>query len=251
MMHDNAAHESQRPHWLSPSLSAMPNGTGTAAYEMKFGVSEAQAKELEAWANTELERDPHAEGEYGYQITSIYFDTPHFDVFRRQSGYDVNKYRLRRYGLTETVHLERKSKQDGRIWKCRESMELSELTRPREEWPVSWFKQELDQLNLQPMCAATYQRLAYLGSSSNGSIRLTMDRKAYGRVQSDHDLTPAVDGFPLVTDLVIVEFKYLSSLPSLFKSAIEQLQLKPTGVSKFRRCLRAAGLISTEGTNDA
>ena len=50
--------------------------------------------------------------------------------------------------------------------------------------------------------------------------------------------------------LVIVEFKYLSSLPSLFKSAIEQLQLQPTGVSKFRRCLRAAGLISMEGTKD-
>ena len=251
MMHDNADQVSNRPNWLSPSLSAMPNGSGTAAYEMKFGVTEDQARQLQTWATGHLELDPHADGDNGYQITSVYFDTPAFDVFRKQPGYDVNKYRLRRYGLTPTVHLERKSKQDGRSWKCRESMDLCELARPRNEWPVSWFKQELDQLQLQPMCLATYQRLAYLGTSSNGSIRLTMDRKAFGRVQSDHDLTPALDGFPLVTDLVIVEFKYLSSLPSLFKSAIEQLQLQPTGVSKFRRCLRAAGLISMEGPNDA
>jgi VTC domain len=228
----------------------MPNGTGTAAYEMKFGVSEQQAVQLQEWAKAHLELDPHADPVDGYQITSIYFDTPAFDVFRRNPGYDINKYRLRRYGLTNAVHLERKSKQDGRIWKCRESMNLADLSRPRAEWPVSWFKQELDQLQLQPMCAATYQRLAFLGNSSSGSIRLTLDRKAYGRVQSDHDLTPALEGFPLVTDLVIVEFKYLATLPSLFKSAIEQLQLQPTGVSKFRRCLRAAGLISTEGSSD-
>ncbi len=229
----------------------MPGGSGTAAYEMKFGVSELQAKELEVWAKSHLVLDPHADVENGYQITSIYFDTPQFDVFHRQPGYDINKYRLRRYGLTSTVHLERKSKQDGRSWKCRESMEISELARPRQEWPVSWFKQELDQLQLQPMCLATYQRLAFMGNSSNGSLRLTLDRNAFGRVQSNHDLTPTLDGFPLVTDLVIVEFKYMAAMPSLFKSAIEQLQLQPTGVSKFRRCLRAAGLIATEGSSDA
>jgi len=173
MMHDSTDHDHQRPSWLSPSLSAMRDGSGVAAYELKFGVSEPQAKELEAWAKGHLQLDPHADGENGYQITSIYFDTPTFDVFRKQPGYDVNKYRLRRYGLTPTVHLERKSKQDGRIWKCRESMDMSELARPRQEWPVNWFTQELD-----------------------------------------------------------------------------QLQLQPTGVSKFRRCLRAAGLIATEGTND-
>jgi len=231
-----------QPSWLSPSLSALPDGT-VAAYEMKFSISTDEVEPLKAWAAEHMQLDPHADPVDGYEITSLYYDTPDFAVFHRKPGYDVHKYRLRRYGRDDAIELERKSKKDGRIWKSRDTMALGDLNRPSEHWPVGWFPRDLSEHQFRPVCVATYRRLAFLGDSETGGIRLTFDTSAFGRATDRLDLEPVHVGLPLVTDGVIVEFKYLNSLPSLFRNAISSFRLKSTGVSKFRRCLRAAGLV--------
>ncbi|MCU0703451.1 MAG: polyphosphate polymerase domain-containing protein [Fimbriiglobus sp.] len=239
---------SSRPAWLSPSLSGTADGS-RAAFEMKFAVTPAVADELQSWAAERLRHDPHSDPTRGYLITSTYFDTPAFDVFRRTPGYDVHKYRVRRYGTEPTVHLEKKSKADGRVWKVRGTMPLADLNQPLPAWGVEWFTADVGGLGLRPVCVVSYRRSAFIG---DGAVRMTLDREAFGITTAAVSLDPISTGTPLLTDLVVVELKFMTGLPALFKEAVERFRLQPTGVSKYRRCVRAAGLANgTEGANDA
>lgn len=239
-----------RPDWVSPSLAAIPNGE-IPAYEMKFFVPESVARGVEAWAAQHLTLDLHSDPTHGYRTTTTYFDTPRFDVYRRTADYRRDKYRVRRYGADATAHLERKSKQDGRVWKFRTSLPFIEVaavlagTGP----PMAhWFTRELADLGLRPVCQVSYNRTAFVGLGATGPVRVTLDRSVRGAaipsVNEDVSLTS------IVADGVILEFKYLATLPALFKSAYELFQLCPAGVSKYRRCVAAAGLVA-EGMNDA
>ena len=241
---------SLRPAWLSPSLSATQDGI-RPAFEMKFAVAPAVADQLQAWAGEHLKHDPHADPVHGYLITSTYFDTPAFDVFRRTPGFDVHKYRARRYGTEPTVHLEKKSKADGRVWKCRGTMPLADLAQPPARWPVGWFTSDVAGLGLRPVCVVSYRRAAFIGESDCGGVRMTIDRAASGLPSPAISLDPVTSGIPLLPDLVVVELKFLTTLPALFKEAVERFQLRSTGVSKYRRCVRAAGLATEpEGASD-
>jgi hypothetical protein len=237
-----------RPAWLSPSLAASPDAS-RPAFEMKFAVAPAVAEPLQDWAAERLQRDPHANPDY--LITSTYFDTPNFDVFRRSPGFDVHKYRARRYGTDTAVHLEKKSKANGRVWKYRGTMPLADLHQPMDRWAVNWFASDIAGLGLRPVCAVSYRRAAFIGGVAGG-VRLTLDRAAFGRPTAAISLDPIPAGIPLLPDLVVVELKFMDTLPPLFKEAIECFQLTPTGVSKYRRCVRAAKLApEPEGTTDA
>ena len=242
---------SARPFWTSPSLAATSDGS-RPAFELKFAVAPAVAAELEGWAADRLPRDPHAHPDRGYLITSTYFDTPALDVFRRTPGYDVHKFRARRYGTEPTAHLERKSKAEGRVWKCRGTVPLAALGRPVGEWPVDWFAADVTERGLAPVCGVTYRRAAYVGDAAAGHVRLTLDREAWGVPHAHLSLAPLAAGTPLLPDaVVVVEFKFLAALPPLFKEAVERFKLQPTGISKYRRCVRAAGLCPTpEGAAD-
>jgi hypothetical protein len=237
---------SARPLWLSPSLAAVPDG-GIPAFETKFAVPVEAAAAVEGWVAERLARDPHSDPvRNGYRITSVYYDTPAFDVFHRRPGFDVHKYRVRRYGTEPVAQLERKSKKDGRVWKCRATAPLAALDHPPAAWGVSWFAQELADLRLRPVCTVTYDRSAFVGAGPTGPVRVTFDRSAVGRSADGVSLAPVADGVPLLADEVVVEFKYLAALPPLFKEAIEVHRLAPTGLSKYRRCARTTGLAAEE-----
>ncbi len=239
-----------RPEWVSPSLAAIPNGV-IPAFEMKFFVPEATARDVEAWAGQHLTLDPHADPTHGYRTTTMYFDTPQFDVYQRTADYRRDKYRVRRYGTDPAAHLERKSKEDGRVWKFRTTVPFAEVAAVLAGGgppAAHWFTLELADLGLRPVCRVSYNRTAFVGLGASGPVRVTLDRSVCGaaiqRVNDEVNLTP------IVTDGVILEFKYLATLPAFFKSAYELFQLTPAGVSKYRRCVAAAGLAS-EGTGNA
>lgn len=242
---------SARTACISPALLANADGT-RPAFELKFALPSADADTLQEWASERLQPDPHSDPSSGYLITSTYFDTPAYDVFHRSPGFDIHKYRVRRYGTEPTAHLERKSKSAGRVWKRRGSMPMADLTRPFAKWSEGWFTDEVTRLGLRPVCSASYRRVAFVGDTVSGAVRLTVDRAAFGRPTSMIELHPLADGPPLLPELAVVEFKFLTALPVLFKEAVERFGLRPTGVSKFRRCVRATGLVTKpEGAIDA
>src|SRR5438270_569717 len=95
------------PGFESPSLGS-PGGA--PAYELKFLIGAAQAREVEARARRCLTLDPHGDPALGgaYRTTSLYFDTPTLDVYHRTAAHKGHKLRARRYGSMPCVFLERK-----------------------------------------------------------------------------------------------------------------------------------------------
>jgi VTC domain len=231
----------------SPSLASPGDGAG-AAYELKFLLDEARAQEVEAWARRRLTLDPHGDPALGgaYRTTSLYFDTPELDVYHRSPSYKRRKYRVRRYGALPWLFLERKTKWGDRVQKRRTGVpdaDLRLLAHPLSlvDWPGHWFHRRLLARRLGPACRIAYQRTAYAGTSADGPLRLTLDRRVRGLLTTAWDLTPFDGGLPLLTGQVILEFKFRSALPVLFKEIIAAFRLSPRTVSKYRLCRGAWG----------
>jgi hypothetical protein len=234
----------------SPSLSTSANGAGPA-FELKFLLDEGRAQEIEDWARRRLALDPHGDPALGgaYRTTSLYCDTPELDVYHRMPSYRRRKFRARRYGSAPGIFLERKSKWGDRVAKRRSALpedELLLLAHPMSlvTWPGHWFHRRLLARRLAPACRITYQRIAYVGSCSEGPLRLTLDRRAHGILTSEWSLALFEGGLPLLTGQVILELKFRSALPAPFKELVTGLRLSPSTVSKYRLCREVWGVPS-------
>lgn len=239
-------------HLESPALC---NATELPAYEVKFLLSEREARLMQDRLAERMTLDAHADPSLDnmYRITSVYFDTPRFDVLAKSPKYKRRKYRVRRYGEEPTTFLERKTKREQQVRKRRTLITLDELHRvltPPEEWEGIWFAQQLLKRELRPVCVVSYQRMAFVGPSATGPIRVTFDRHARG--QTTDELAPHVvtAGEALLHDEVITEFKFLGTMPSFFKEIVETLHLSPQAVSKYRRCAAAMGFVPAGSAKD-
>lgn len=241
---------------LSPSLIAN-QPKQAPAYEMKFLLSLKQAEQLEALLRQHCLLDPHADPTLGhaYRVTSVYLDTPERDVLKRTPGHRRHKFRVRRYGLEPTLYLERKSKKQGRVWKKRCAVAVDEvhevLATPPEAWLGMWFARAFAKRKLQPVCRLTYERMAFIGSSPTGATRVTLDRALRCLPANDLSAGVFVGGAALLVEHVVVEFKYLDTMPVFFKDLMAQLGLSPSRVSKYRQAAQATGLIPAEGQRHA
>jgi hypothetical protein len=230
----------------SPSLARAGAGSG---YELKFLLDAVRAQEIEAWASRRLLPDPHGDPALGgaYRTTSLYCDTPELDVYHRSPSYKRRKFRLRRYGSAPWVFLERKAKSGDRVSKRRTAVpegELAHLAHPLSpaDWPGHWFHRRLAARRLGPACRIVYQRTAYVGSSPEGPLRLTLDRRLRGLLTDDGwSLAAFEGGLPLLRGQVILELKFRAALPVVFKELVLGLRLTPSSVSKYRLCREAWG----------
>ncbi len=227
----------------SAESPALIRSAETPAYEVKFLLTEELAQKVAAFLLGSMQPDPHGDPRTGggYLVSSVYFDTTQHDVFHRNDGYRRKKYRIRRYGEGETLYLERKAKKKS-VKKKRVSVSLDELgesLQRTDDWEGRWFSEQLERKFLVPTCLVTYERQALIGLGAEGPIRVTFDRHARGK-STDRPLPMPIlsrkDGTKLLEGEVITEFKFLSSMPVLFKNAIEELQLSVQGASKYRRC---------------
>jgi hypothetical protein len=232
---------------VSPSLWPSIRGE-PPAFEMKFLLDEARARDVERNLATRLSRDPHSERELdnAYRVTTVYCDTPDLDVFHRVGSHRRRKYRARRYGIEPRVYLERKTKQGERVRKLRTVIDGSEMESlssfsHNDIWPGHWFHNQLLFRRLEPVCCVQYLRRAYVGVDDDGPLRLTFDRDVCSTRVNDWTMTSPGEGLPALTDLVVCEFKFRGALPALFKSVIQALALEPVGVSKYRHCFRTVG----------
>src|SRR4029453_6662212 len=126
--------------------------------------------------------DPWASGPAAdeYTTTTIYFDTPDFAVYNRRGSYRRAKYRGRRYGDGRLVFLERKLRTRDLLSKRRSNVRIEELPllltdAPTSDWPGAWFQKRLARRALIATCQVRYQRMARLGMTDCGPIRLTVD----------------------------------------------------------------------------
>ncbi|MBN9117610.1 MAG: polyphosphate polymerase domain-containing protein [Planctomycetes bacterium] len=239
----------------SPSLYSPGAAEGATAFEVKFLLTEEQAAEVADRVSGKLALDPYADPALGnaYLTTSVYTDTPAFDVFYRTEGYDRDKFRVRRYGHSGPVFVERKTKNGEKVRKHRARVhptEVADLAKSalNGEWAGEWFHSQLLEKRLKPVCRVAYERVAYLGTADGGTVRLTFDRNIRGALATEWGLSEVGAAPPLLTDRVVCEFKFRTAMPALFRGIVADLALTPAPFSKYRSFVRAAGLAPVRPT---
>lgn len=217
-----------------------------SARELKFLVDPAAAEGLLRRARFRLAADPHGTGKSGdeYTTTTLYFDTVELDVYHRRGSFKRSKYRIRRYEGTAACFLERKLRTSAAVVKRRTVVpaeSLSQLTGLHDAgWAGHWFRQRLDLRRLAPTCQVSYRRTARVGRTDRGEIRLTCDRDI-SALDADELAFQPLDGTTVLGGQMIVEMKYRVELPGLFKQWLEEFDLEPAPVSKYRLSLEALG----------
>ena len=210
------------------------------ARELKFLIDEGQGPALREWARARLARDHFGSGPHGddYTTTSLYFETPGFDVYHRRGSYGRSKFRIRRYGEADVVFLERKFRTSRLLAKRRTTVPILEMenlaaAKPRADWCGYWFHRRVLLRRLNPLIQMSYDRTARVGMASAGPMRMTIDTNLRVLPMPDRAFIPGV-GFPLIQGKCIVELKYRVAMPVLFKELVETFKLAPSPVSKYR-----------------
>lgn len=234
---------------LSPSITR-DGAESVPAYEMKFLVREDAAAEVTKFARAHLEPDPFANPDLGgaYEITTLYLDTPDFDVYYGTEALGGAKYRVRRYGTSRTLFCERKRRVKNRVAKRRTEIPDADLPRLGErsgdpKWIADWFHETMLDHELRPTCTVTYERTAFFGLGKSGPLRLTLDRRVRGAAADALAVVRVAEGVPVLDGEVIVELKFQETMPNLFKELVESLHLAPTTASKYRRVMNATGAL--------
>ena len=221
--------------------------TRARASETKFLVEPQMAAQIRRWARANLEADPHGTGPFAdeYLTSSLYFDTPTFDVLRRRGSYGRAKYRVRRYSSGGFVFLERKLRRPRLVAKRRTKVDLEELAflesgEMPPAWAGHWFLRRLEARGLRATCQVSYHRMARGVIDDGGPARLTLD---------DSIRAHAIDGVKFGDDpgvsiaepRLVLELKFRGYLPAVFKRLIEEFALNPSPASKYRLGMAAIG----------
>ncbi len=227
------------------------------ASELKFLVTPDCAAALKAWARHHLDPDPYASPDMGdaYVITSLYFDTPEFDVFHGHGSYGRAKYRVRRYGRADDVFLERKLRNSSIVAKRRTLVGIGELTHLESgtldrEWDGYWFHRRLIARGVAPTCQVSYLRTARVAASDGELVRLTIDENLKALPVSGPSFNNLLPGEEVLNDRMIVEMKFRNAMPDLFCRAVEEFNLTPETVSKYKLAARHLNLVAADACRD-
>jgi len=235
---------------MSPSTDQRENRA--FAKEIKFLIDRSTGARIREWARARLVADPNASSDGdGYLTTSLYLDTTEFDVFHKKGSFGRSKYRIRRYGTSDIVFLERKLKTRGSVTKRRSVIPVAELNRltaaqPNPVWNGYWYERRLLARKLRPVCQIAYMRTARVSMTENGPIRLTLDDDLRALPAGGYIFNHSDPGVRLLEDHIILELKYRFDTPSLFKELAEEFALNPQAVSKYRIAAIAMGLAPAE-----
>ena len=221
--------------------------TRAAACEIKFVIDNRLAPRVKEWARTHLQADPHGCGTFRdeYRTSTLYFDTRGFDVFHRNDSFGRAKYRVRRYGDSNSVFFERKLRKPGLLIKRRTRDDIETLDRLDDrlidpDWAAHWFQRRLLVRNLRPVCQISYQRTARVAQTVEGLVRLTLD-SGLRVMPIESPRFEADSGDEFLDGRFVLELKYHSRVPALFRRLIEEFALVPETASKYRLGMATTG----------
>lgn len=233
--------------------------TRDGAREVKYLVTPETGAAILEWVRPKLAPDPYAGGASGdeYLTTSLYFDTADYAVYRRRGSYRRSKYRIRRYGSSDVVFLERKLRTAMLLSKRRTAVPIADLARLEElsvdpSWVGHWFGQRIRARLLAPVSQVSYHRHARVGSAPYGPMRLTFDNDIAVQPCTHFGFDPPM-GSRVLGSSMIVEMKYCVEMPAIFNELVMKFRLAPAAISKYRlslEVLRDAGARTGLGRED-
>ena len=245
---------------VSPSLWKPPSAEGTAsnisgnsvdgAFEIKFLLTQEEGSRIVEEARRFLSWDPFSDPSRGngYQVESLYLDSPQLEVYHRIPGFSRRKFRIRRYGDSDHVFVERKSKRRGLVRKRRTQIPVTDTLKlgavqVEPNWVGAWFHDRLQRRSLRPTMQVRYQRIALMGMDSTGPIRITVDSNLQCMPIGNFEFHRWEKPLLPVEDRCVLELKFRANIPESFQRLVQQFQLQSQSMSKYRRSVEACGMV--------
>ena len=119
---------------------------------------------------------------------------------------------------------------------------------PDREWPGYWYHRRLQARAIRPVCQIEYQRTARVAMTSQGPIRFTLDDEVRAVPVTGLSFSEE-NGTLLLENQVILELKFRTSMPALFKQLAGEFGLEPQPVSKYRLAAVALGFVPAPAQN--
>jgi SPX domain protein involved in polyphosphate accumulation len=230
-------------------------GFNTGRSEHKYLISEVTAQAMRGFVATYLALDEYmpANDPDGYQVHSLYLDSPGYDLYRETTSGIKNRYKLRMRFYDENpsspVFLEIKSRTTESIRKMRaivskssaeallsgERLNQADLMNPNEKsiLALEEFNRRVGRLSASGRVFVSYQREAYVALEADG-IRVTFDRHIRG-VPFDtlFGMQMPVGEVTVFPGQVVLEIKYTGQLPSWSRDLIRAFGLQRTSFPKY------------------
>ena len=236
--------------------------------ELKYLIDESTAEKVRRDVAPYCASDPHnpcgADGPRGYQISSLYLDSPGLAFFHAKERGDSNrvKLRVRGYGASPQAVLERKRRVSDVIDKTRVTVDRKDVEQAclgrvdlgRENLEASHFLSEFSSIvarsGAEPTLLLRYEREAY-ASDVDHYARVTMDRNIEARRTRSWDLDPIGGRWTRFDEHwrreyesrhVVLELKCQSHIPWWLTDLVRRHALKLQSFSKFSIGIYLTGL---------
>lgn len=219
-------------------------------YEIKFVMPLDKMNSIRRAISELLDPDEH-NGNHGYHVHSLYFDSPDLDWFwEKVEGERIRtKMRIRIYPeeslqASETAFVELKLKTGNIVHKRRvalatsraldlcEGRLLDELACPDqvlcEEIGVM-----VHALALRPTAITSYSRMAFTSEESYSRLRITFDTSCRARIHELDLLSDATSFSFLPVNMGIMEIKTAGSIPGWLLHLLQVKRLKINRMSKY------------------
>jgi len=220
----------------STEASATHVRSGT---ELKFIVDDAKVNDLLGKLAATLGPDTYGGGDGTYSVASLYLDTPELASFTRELP---GKWRLRRYGSDDVIHVEYKAKpSSGQVVKHRSTVPAADIHMLGSKPKPKWFARDLIANTLMPTQLVSYTRRAYMGIVDGIDLRVTLDHDVCAMPVDAFIIPLRLDtAKPIVTGRVL-EVKFENAPPTGFLAELAELGLEPLSFSKYRMAMICAG----------
>lgn len=194
-----------------------------------------------------LKPDVNENSDFGYGITSLYFDDLTDSCFQDTlDGHEVrDKYRIRIYNDSlDRILLEVKQKKDSRIRKrskviTKEQMdylvngECIEDSASADD-PATLFNIAIRTRGLRPKVIVAYERKAYVFEP--GNTRITFDRNVRASCQTDR-FGQCDTAYDYVREMdAVLEVKYDEFIPDFILQMLELGNMQQSAYSKYQMC---------------
>ena len=226
----------------------MPSYTATLnRFEVKYLVATRAMPELSAALGEYVVPDPHAGGEQGYGVFSIYWDSPDFRHFwEKVEGIKYRrKLRFRRYLGSDQVFVEIKQRHDRTLQKRRATWPVERVVRAfGDGHTVDWDAVGDDKVGTEgllmaqryrlfPRMGILYRRRALFGAF-DPELRVTFDSRIQYRT-AGLDIARPFDTGKYVLDprVTVMEIKYNHRAPVWLTKMIRRHELRIVRMSKY------------------
>ncbi len=238
---------------INPSSIEEEDKTLCSRYELKYRITESQARSIANYIQSRMEMDKYSRKspDGNYCISSLYIDSNLLDLCKDTVEKKKSRYKLRVRCYDDNPEspcfVEIKRRIDGVIHKSRvrtgknqldaifNGSRISGLNSEKDTKNMEQFQYYLRMIHARPILLCRYLRQAFEDiSNSDSRLRITFDRKiAFKPVDRPIVTTGGAGWRDLAIDFVVMEIKFTDKYPVWVNDMIKMFDIKRGSMSKY------------------